>query len=212
MRKATAVIMCSIMATSCLPAYADTLGQISVKSDIECSFSGEIYLIVADQEDNRKLIVLNSRNNYTSNLGNLNSGSYEIKEVHVYNTDDQSSPDRKEITTTDFTLEYGNLNITENNQSSEILFKLHSLEKEDNKKQEEKENTEVNNNVSENDTDIEEKKQIEQKEKEKEKWEKSVKRRQKIYFINFIIDAFLILGLGSIWFFKIRKRKKDKED
>lgn len=213
MRKAATVIMCSIMATSCVPAYADSLGSISVKSDIECEFSGEIYVIISDKDDNRKLVVLNSNNNYEFKLNNLNSGNYDIAEVHVYNTNDQYSADRKEISSAKFTLEYDSLNINENNQSPTVLLKLHSLEKEK-KEKEDKENINKTDKELEDNTQINESNQVEQnKEKEKkEKGEKSVKGRKKIYFINFVIDGFLILGLGAIWFFKIRKRNEKKDD
>lgn len=215
MRKAATVIMCSIMATSCLPVHADSLGSISMKSDIECEFSGEIYIIISDKDDNRKLAVLNSNNNYEFKLNNLNSGSYDIAEVHVYNTNDQYSADRKEISSANFTLEYDNLNINENNQSPAVLLKLHSLEKEK-KEKENKENINKTDTDLEDNTYIDESDQIEQsKEKEKEEEEegkKSLERRKKIYFINFVIDGLLILGLGAIWFFKIRKRNGKKDD
>lgn len=215
MRRATAIITSTIVAASiALPnsiAYADTLGKISANADIQCAFDGEIYVIVKDTQGNRKLILLSSSNSYQGEANNLNAGTYEISEIHIFDTTNDS---RKELPNADYSLEYTNLNISEANQNAEITVTLTSLDKSKPIK-DSKEEQNISTIEENKETDEDYKPAIpedtEKTKEEKEKEKKSIERRKKFYFINFLIDAFLIVGLGAIWFFKV-KGKDNKGD
>lgn len=212
--KKTAIItMCSIACISCIPVYADTTGTIKVSANIKAEdFRGEIYIIVSDESGNLRLTILNSKNNFEFTLSNLQYGHYEIKEVHVYNTDDESSNDRREINKEDidFTLMNDSLDISESNLETSIFLDLNSIKKDEINEsnsistgdEDENGNVEGKDNEDSKSNDSSQEDEIKM-----EKIRKSTERRKKIYFFNFVLDAVLILGLGSIWFFKIREKK-----
>lgn len=212
MRRATSIIVSSVVAASVLAtnnvANADALGKIIVNTKIQCDFKGDIYVMIDDSHNNRKLVLLSQSNGYQSELDNLNAGAYKIKEIHVFDIDGDGN--RKELSNASYQLEYDNLDISEINQHPVVNLSLYAkdLSIDSDKGIDNKEIDSESSEDEQNDTSsYDEEKEAEKDEKNK----KSVARRKKIYFINFVIDAVLILGLGAIWFFKIRKSNKEDE-
>ncbi|NFI55900.1 hypothetical protein FDB50_15165 [Clostridium botulinum] len=202
-KNTAAIMMCSIVATSsCIPAYAESIGKININANIECEgFIGELYVIVADANGNQKLAILNSKNNYEFNIDNLVYGKYEIRDIHVYNTDNQSSEDRKEIYS-DFTIEHDNLDINENNVNPSISLNIHSIKTKAEELTNDKQSVIEEKSIEQNESNENQSSNNQQEEN------RSLSKRKKISFYNFIIDMVLILGLGSIWFFKVKEKKK----
>lgn len=205
-KRTSAIAICSILATSGTTAYAESLGKINISSNIECckDFKGEIYVILSDKSGNQKLALLTLNNNYQCVL-EVDYASYEVKDIHIYNTKNETDKNRKEMLS-DFTITSSNLNLSDNNKISAIEIEVHSItDKEESKVKEETENkNEVEKNESlnkSNETD-------ETKTDETENSNKLAKRK-KLTLFNFILDAVIIISLGSIWFFKIRGRKEE---
>ena len=211
-KRTTAIAICSMVAISC-PVYAESTGNISISANVkDKGFKGEIYIIIGNDVGNQRLAILNQNNNYQYKLNDLQYGSYDIKDVHVYNTDNESAEDRKEINKKDidFTIENEDLNIREDNQNSTVIVDVNSVkdsEVKESKNDEKKEDVEEESQYIEHEKDEQQKSNNSQENKVENK---STAMRKRVYFFNFIFDAILILGLGSIWFLKVRERKDKK--
>ncbi len=206
MRKANIVNTIAILSvlSNSIPAYADATGQISLTAKINSDYDVEIYIILTNSNNQQKLIILKSDNNYTGSI-NLEYGNYDIKEIHVY-SGKEIDEDRREMNV-DYTIENDNLNLNENNKIATVNLDIKEITE---KESESKKESEKIENQTESENNITTTKDDSNKDdtQEKEKANKSLNRRKNFIFFNFIIDAILIISLGAVWFFKIRERKE----
>lgn len=206
MRKANIVNTIAILSvlSSSIPVYADATGQISLTANINSAYDVEIYIILTNSNNQQKLIILKSDNNYTGSI-NLEYGNYDIKEIHVY-SGKEIDEDRREMNV-DYTIENDNLNLNENNKIATVNLDIKEITE---KESESKKESEKIENQTESENNITTAKDDSNKDdtQEKEKANKSLNRRKNFIFFNFIIDAILIISLGAVWFFKIRERKE----
>lgn len=206
MRKANIVNTIAILSvlSNSIPAYADATGQISLIANINSDYDVEIYIILTNSNNQQKLIILKSDNNYTGSI-NLEYGNYDIKEIHVY-SGKEIDEDRREMNV-DYTIENDNLNLNENNKIATVNLDIKEITE---KESESKKESEKIENQTESENNITTAKDDSNKDdtQEKEKANKSLNRRKNFIFFNFIIDTILIISLGAVWFFKIRERKE----
>lgn len=219
-KKIATISICSILLATTLPksmpVYADTLGSIDVKAKFETKFYGDIYVIVLDDKGKQKMALLSQNNNYEYKLENLNSGKYSIKNVFFYESSDAG--DKKSVKA-DYMLNLGDLKLTEDNQNSDISIDVKSINEDNKDSSNNDTNTDSNeDNKSQNTND--EKSKTDNKVAENKSKDDSVtpedkertERKVNFYFQNFVLDAFLIIGLGALWFFKVRNKDKDGKD
>ena len=151
---------------------------------------------------------MNQNNNYQYKLNDLQYGSYDIKDVHVYNTDNESAEDRKEINKKDidFTIENEDLNIREDNQNSTVIVDVNSVkdsEVKESKNDEKKEDVEEESQYIEHEKDEQQKSNNSQENKVENK---STAMRKRVDVCKSICDAILIEGVGDRWNLKGRER------
>lgn len=226
--KISAIAVCSVLTISSVasvPAYAESTGNINISATVKSEgFKGEIYVILTDKTGKQKLALLTPDNNYQSKIDGLQYGNYEIKEIHVFNTANESDKNRESMTA-DYTLDYDSLNLNDKNKNASVMVDIHSLKtkntESDNKndKNNSKTTTTTDNkndnntdeNKSDNNTNIkpnDNTKLNDKDNKDNKEDNQSIERRKNFIFWNFIIDAILIITLGSVWFFKVRVKKK----
>lgn len=222
MRKMAVISICSVLATTTMnvPVYADTIGSILVTANIaEEGFKGEIYVIISDGKGPQRLALLSADNNFQYKIDNLNAGNYDVKEVDVFS--EKNSNSKREGVDADYTITTGNLDLNEQNQSSTIIVDIHSIKTADkNKEKDDKTLNNKNDKASDNVKDDKNTSTTETTKDEEKKQEdsnntesnNSVATRKNYIFFNFIIDAILILSIGSIWFFKVREKKKKDDE
>ncbi|MBX4267196.1 hypothetical protein [Clostridium estertheticum] len=211
-KKIVAISICLILVTASIPVYAETTGSINIKANIE-AFNGEIYVIVSYDKDKQKLALLTQDNKFKYTLDKLDAGNYDVKDIQVYKINE--SDKTRESMIANYTLNTGNLNLNEKNQNSSITIDIHSLKSsKQNKVDTNSDKSEVNTASNENtETNKEDNKKNEAiKATEKVSANKSLEKRKKLSFYNFIIDAILIISLGSVWFFKVRVKKGKEKD
>lgn len=185
-RKKITIIMSSVLITSFIQVphvYANSDGNIKAKANFECKFNGEISIVLTDSKSNKKLMFLTPENKYEFDIDNLKYDKYNVSNIMFYN----SNKTKNEMNVkAKYTINSGNLNINQNNQTSDIVLDVHSVDKLNSKKVSHSQNNSSFKN------------------------QETLKFRKKINLVNFIFDIAAISILGLIWFMKIRKKEDTK--
>lgn len=226
-KRIAAISICSVLVTSGIPVYAESIGSININASINSKgFEGEIYVILADSTGKQKLALLTPSNNYKYKLDNLQYGKYQIKDIHVFDNTNESDKNRQSMIA-DYSLDYESLNVSEKNQNPNVTVDIHSLQtqkkseantsndtnkSDTNIKNEDSNEKNDTNNNTQSTKETDDNKDIKATDKNSNNYQDpSVERRKNFIFWSFIIDVILIASFGSIWFFKIRNKDK-KED